>query len=136
MSPEPWDRDRLRTCILGAVLIEHREHAGLSQKAAAAAIDDTGGTLSRWEDGKCVPNTWRLQRYAERLGTTVDALFKTVDAAQVVAQEIAKTLPLKYATKDTPWWDAARDLLGDRGFRGLIALAVAQVRHGVMMRTP
>lgn len=59
---------------VGAAIRERRKELGLSQRALAAKIPVTEKTLARWEKGQSFGHMSNLEKVAEELDTTVDAL--------------------------------------------------------------
>lgn len=117
------DEARLYALALGGVVGALRESRGLHQGELAKAAGLTQTTLSRLENGKHLPDAFRVQVIASALGLTADALNARVRQALEEAEKASRTFTGKRS--GDRWWESICGSLGTSALEGLVTFGVA-----------
>ena len=73
----------LNTMQIGKQISQLRKAKGLTGEKLAAALDVSPQAVSKWVNGKCLPETALLPSLAKELGCSVDALFMGYNADEL-----------------------------------------------------
>lgn len=126
--------DQVRSQVLGQVVAQLRERAGLQQKEFAERIELAQSTVSRLERGQALVDWQLFSRTAGAFDMTPQELEQLVDDATKRANELADAMNgVATPPEPTPddggneWWRTALLVAGAVGFVALIVLAVATV---------
>lgn len=118
------DESTVYALVLGRVIAALRERNGWSQAQLAARIGVAQSSLSRFETGASLPDTFVFRRLAQAFGMSVGQLQRIVDRAFAQTQQTAQQAAPP-PSAGTPWWQVALGVAGAVGLAGLAAFAVA-----------
>ena len=73
------DEETRYTRVIGLLVRELRQRAGLSQTQLADRMGSTQPTVSRWERGLCCPSLWEMRMLGRALGVALPSLCEDAD---------------------------------------------------------
>lgn len=109
---------------LGLLLAGLREKSELRQADLAERLGVAQSSLSRYENGECLPDPLFLTNLAEVLPVSAAELLALVQEGLTRVERAARqvlTLPKQR------WWPSAVRQAGERGAKGLVLFAVSAI---------
>ena len=79
---------------IGLYIARKRREKNLTQEQLAGQLGVSNKTVSKWENGKCMPDYSIIQKLCDLLGVTLAELMDGKDAAEEKSHENAQFLEL------------------------------------------
>ena len=113
---------------IGSYIAQKRRAKNLTQEQLAEKLGVSNKTISKWENGKCMPDYSIIQKLCDALGVTLPELMDGEDAADssVRVYDDAQILDLLRRTQELEW---------QKGVLYGLVLVVLGIASGAMSKT-